>query len=105
MTDDRRIIAEYRENVIAMHTLSHQLAWNQRHGLPLMELPELLEELKERVLRFDELLNRIPDRMARIVLRCRYALGMNASDTAVFTKLSCNTVSKIVTGALHQIAG
>ena len=106
---DRDIILNYYDSVIALRSIQRQLTWNQLHGLPEMNFPEQLKELKAELKRFEELLDRIQDRRTRVAMRCRYALGWNTRDiwttreTSVFMDLDRNIISAITTAALRRI--
>ena len=100
---DKDIILNYRNTVFELKSIRRQLTWNQQHGLPAMNFPELLKELKAELMRFEELLEQIPDRRTRVAMRCRYALGWNTRDISVFMNLDRNTISAITTAALRRI--
>ncbi len=100
---DREIVTEYRYNVIAAHTIRQSIVWNQRHGMPLMDLPDQLRELREMILRFEDVLALIPERRTRNVIRCRYALGWNIQDTAAFMGLSCGLVNVLSLITLRRL--
>lgn len=100
---DRDIILNYYDSVIALRSIQRQLTWNQLHGLPEMNFPEQLKELKAELKRFEELLDRIQDRRTRIAMRCRYALGWTTRETSVFMDLDRNIISAITTAALRRI--
>ncbi len=80
-----------------------QIVWNQRHGLPELNLPEQLQELKKDLLFFEKILERIPDRRTRIVLRCRFALGWSWPDIADFMDMSMGTVMTIAAAAMDRL--
>lgn len=101
---DREIVTGYLANVWTISCLLHTIDWNQRHGLPLLNLPERVQELKRELNRFEDVLVRIPDRKIRIILRCRYALGWSVIDTAIYTDMSCNTVSRYTDTALQRLS-
>ena len=101
---DREIITGYRENVIAIHSIRECIAWNTRHGLPVLTMPELIHQLTADVIRFEDVLHTIPDRRTRNILRCRFALGMTERQTADYMQLSHGTVNRIVTDTLHAMS-
>ena len=97
---DREIITDYRDIVRDYHSTMLHLAWNIRHRLPALSMPAQLEELKAALLRFDDILDTIPDRRTRNILRGRYALGLTISDVAIGMGLSRATVQRICDSAL-----
>ena len=97
---DKEIITEYREIVFEYAYNLESLVWNQNHGLPLLRIPERLRELKDMILRFEDIMDTIQDRRARNILRGRYALGMSIRDIAAGMGMSCATVQRICDSAL-----
>jgi DNA-directed RNA polymerase specialized sigma subunit len=99
---DKEIILNYQANVFALHSLREQIAWNQRHGQPVSDLQEQKHRLKENIIRFEDLIDSIQDRRARVILRCRFALGMTLPDVSAFMELSCYRISTITKTALAR---
>ena len=100
---DREIVTEYRGIVFEYAYTRERLAWNQNHGIPLLGIPEKLRELKDLILRFDDILDTIPDRRTRNILCGRYALGMSIRDIAAGMDMSCGTVQRLCADALEGI--
>lgn len=100
---DKEIITEYREIVFEYAYNRERMVWNQNHGLPLLRIPERLRELKDMILRFDDIMDTIPDRRARNILRGRYALGMSIRNIAAGMDLSAVYVRKICDTALSML--
>lgn len=98
------IIQGYLANVFMIRYYREQIAWNQRHGLPALDMPQRLRELLHLVATFETILSTIPDKRARIVLRCRFALGMSIPDTAEFLGITRQHVARISRDAL-RLAG
>ena len=92
---DREVITDYRNIVHEIHGLKERLAWNQRHGLPVLNILEKIGQLMNALIRFEDLLDGIPDRRARNVISCRYALGLNVRETSDIIGVSCLTVERI----------
>ena len=93
--DSIDIVTNYRENVIAAHSIQQCIDWNQRHGLPLMDLPDQLRNLREKILMFEDVLARIQDRRTRTVIRCRYAFGWSIPETAAFMEVSKELITTL----------
>ena len=100
--NDLDTLTGYRENVIALHSLREQIAFFARHGIPMPMLSEKAEQLKQLILRFDDVLDTILDRRARHVISCRFALGMNERETADYLRLSRMTVHRICKAILSS---
>ena len=97
------LITGYREIVFDIHAMKQRLAWNRRHGLPELNIPEQIRELIRELIRFEELMETITDRRARNVICCRFVLGMSVRSTADYLRLSCNTVERICTATLRSL--
>ena len=100
---DREVITEYRSIIFKIHGLKERLAWNQRHGLPVLNIPEKIGQLMNALIRFEDLLDSIPDRRSRNVISCRYALGLTVRDTSDIIGTSCMTVERICDEVLKGI--
>ena len=101
---DRDIITGYRDNVIAIGIIREQIDFNRRTGLPVEKLIEQEGQLTNKVLYFEDVLDKIPDIRTRTILRCVYALGMTARDTAVFMDLAYTTINRICVAALRRLS-
>ncbi|MBR0266457.1 MAG: hypothetical protein IJQ71_03370 [Clostridia bacterium] len=97
---DRKIITEQHDIVIDYHGTRQRAEWNIRHGLPARNQIQRLRELKDYILRFEDILDTIPDRRARIILRGRYGAGMSIRDLSFMLDMSCITVKRICAAAL-----
>ncbi len=100
---DRDIIIGYREHVVALDLIFRQMNWNRDHRLPVLDLPEHADRLKGYIIRFEDILNGIPDRRTQIILRCRFALGMTARETAEQLLMNHKTINAITAAALNRL--
>ena len=98
---DKEIITEFRMNVLEIQSIRERVAWNIRHGLPVMNMSEQIRQLAADVMRFENVLDMITDRRARIMIRCRFALGMTERQTAEYMQVSHRTVNRIVTDTMN----
>ena len=101
---DREVIVHYHDNVVAMNCLMNCIDWNQRHGLPVLDMPDRVQELKKELLRFEDVLAGIPDIRTRNILRCRYALNWTELNTADYMELHRETVRYIAKAALDRLS-
>ena len=101
---DIELITEYRDIVIYISTLKRQLAWNQAHGLPVLNIPEQIQQLIRELIRFENLINTITDRRSRNIVRLRYVLGMSDMDTAEYIGISNVTANRICAAAIRSLA-
>jgi DNA-directed RNA polymerase specialized sigma24 family protein len=101
---DREIITEYHNTAMAAGSLLLGMAWNHRHGLPVLDMPDRVRQLQTELVTFEKILSRITDRRTRVVLRCRYALGMSDRLTAEYMGLSIATVARIASDALSRMS-
>lgn len=92
---DKEIITGYLAIVFDIASTRLRMAWNERHGLPVLDMPDRVRTLLEALVRFEKILAGIQDRKTRTVLRCRYALGMNSYDVALYMNLCSETVYRI----------
>lgn len=99
---DREIISEYRNDVFVLHSLRLQIAWNLRHGLPIFDMPEKITQIRNRLAMFGEILDRIPDRRTRNIIRCRFALGMDVYSIAEYMRMSGGHVERIVIKTMKE---
>ncbi len=86
----------YRETVLAACSVLIDISWRLQHGIPLTDLPEQYDRLKMDIVRFNAILEKIPDRLARNVLRCRFALGYTIGETAEFLEVSRGNIDNII---------
>ena len=100
---ESEVITHYRENVIAINTLQRQLDWNRRHSLPDHDLPDQIRELKQLLIRFQDIVEEIPDRRTANIIRCRFALGMSTREISDCLELSKNTVLSYITDYLSSL--
>ena len=101
--NNRELITGYRDIVFEIHGLRQQLAWNHRHDLPALNMPEKIDQLSRELIRFEDLLNSIEDLRARNIICMRYVLGMTERDTAFIMNLSRVTVNRICSVTLQDI--
>ena len=101
---DREIILQYRDIVHEIHSIRQRLAWNIRHDLPVMSMPEKVNQLLSALLRFEMILDGISDRRTRNIIVCRFALGMSERDTAFVMGISAGTVGRICNGTLQSMS-
>ena len=101
---DRDIITGYHETAIIAGLLLHGIEWNRRHGLLLQNLIEQVEQMQRELFRFEMIMDAIPDRRVRNVIRCRYALGMTETETAEFLGLSRGTIARIISDTLNRFS-
>ena len=94
--EEWRIITQYRETVIALHALLDEIDTWTRRGFSVTNLMDKAQVLKQDILQFENILEKIPDRRARNVLRCRFALGYTIAETAADLGMSDTTVDKII---------
>lgn len=94
-TSNFDIITGYLNAVFLLRTIRQQIAWNNRHGLPVMMMEDERTRLRADIMRFDDVIDRIPDRAARNAILCRYALGMSISEAAVYLGVSTGTVNRL----------
>ncbi len=99
------IVTNYRDNVFAVYYLRQRIEWNLLHGLPVQSMEDEREQLIEKLMLFEEIMDRIEDRRARIVIIARYALGMNERDIAARLNLTSNTIGKICRSTLSGLTG
>lgn len=101
---DREIVLQYRDIVFEIHSIRQRIAWNIRHGLPVLSMPEKVDQLLAALLRFEMILDGILDRRTRNVICCRYALGMSERDTADMVDISPGTVDRICSATLQRMS-
>ena len=101
---DREIVTQYRDTVYEIHSLRQRIAWNIRHGLPVLTMPNQVDQLMGELLRFEMILDDIPDRRTRNVIVCRYALGMSERDTADMMDVSRGAVDRICSATLQRMS-
>ena len=99
---DRELILNYRDIVLSINSINENIEWNERHNLPVLDLLEQARSLKRSLIRFEELLRMIPNRRDRIIIRCRYVLGLGEQDTADYMNISRGTVSRICLSVLKD---
>ena len=99
---DIEIIKNYHDNVILISTLQQQIAWNQRHGLPVISLSARVADLKRQLLQFEDILDTINDRQARNIICCRFVLRMNNRQVAEVMLIHRNTVAKKLASVMME---
>ena len=100
---DRDIIFNYSLTISEIASIQRTIYRRRRLGLPALDLPARIHQLMQRLIRFEDLMDRIPDIRARIAVRCRYALGYSIPETAEFMNLSRKTVQKITKNIIDNI--
>ena len=91
-----KILSGYRETVQLMNTITRQLDRARRYRLPVCQLPEQARRLMDDIMSFETIMERIQDRQARNVLRCRFALGYTVRETADYLGMSTGKVDRII---------
>lgn len=91
---DRKLILNYRYIVWTINSLNESIEWNQRHGLPVHSLADQADSLTRQLIRFEEIMQSLPDRLTRIVIRLRYAIGMNVPEISFLIDISAGTVMR-----------
>lgn len=97
------LITGYRDIVFNIHGMKQQITWNQRHRLPVLDLPDKVSQLMQELIRFEDVLYSITDRRARNIICLRFVLGLNERDTADYMHISRRTVSRISEAILKQL--
>lgn len=92
---DIEILHEYRTIAMDVYFTREYIKWNRQHGLPVFNMPEKVSEMLRLLLRFEEIINAMPDIKTRNILRCRYALGMSTEQIAERMGTSCQTVDRL----------
>lgn len=96
---NKEVITSYRDTVYLLHCTRLIIDWNIRHGLPVRYYTKDAEQLKNDLLRYDDLVNRIEDREARNVINCRFALGMSIEATAEYMNTSTEKINRLTSKA------
>ena len=99
------IVTNYRNNVFAVYYLRQRIEWNRQHGLPAEGMEDEKDQLMQKLMLFEEIMDRIEDRRARIIIISRYALGMNVREIAAYLNLSSKTIVEICRETLRGLAG
>ena len=100
---NRELINGYRDIVLDIHSMQLRIAWNKRHGLPVLNLPDKVSQLIRELIRFENILDSIPDRRARNIICLRFVLGLSERDTADYLNISRATVSRIYDDTFRQL--
>ena len=90
--NDSEIIKAYLYNVFSIYGLQQQMIWNAKHCLPSSKQSEEIEYLKQKLLRFEDIINSIHDRQTRNIIRCHFVLGMTNRQTANALNIHPNSV-------------
>lgn len=98
------LITGYRDIVFDIHGQQQRLAWNRRHGLPELDIPDKIQQLIQELIRFEDLIITITDLQARNIICLRYVLGLTVRTTAERMGMSCATVNRICTETMRNIA-
>ncbi len=101
--EDRNIIEGFRDNVFLLKAVRDQIEWNQRHRLPVLELPAQAAQLMHDVAMFELAMDRIRDRRTRNIIRCRFGLGWPVWDIALAMEMHRNTVNRIIREQLQKM--
>jgi len=72
---------------------------------PLIHIEKLCQDLREMLIEFEQIVNRITDRRLFIVVRDYYALGWTDERIAESLEMSRSTVQKIRTDYFKSLAG
>lgn len=99
---DRDIIKGYLDTVCLFHTIRQQIAWNIHHGLKTLMLDIEKTQLMADIMRFEDIIERIPDRRTRNIIRCRFALGMDVYSIAEYMGMSGGHVERIVIKTMKE---
>ncbi len=97
---ERDCIISYRDNVLEYNAIARCIEWRNRYNLPLISLPDKKQQLMENIMRFEYLMDEIQNRRTRVILRCRYALGMSDAYIAYVMKVNRQTVYREIDNAL-----
>lgn len=92
---DLQTVTEYLNNVIELSLNRQWMEWKYCLQLPVTAQAERAAQLKNELIRFDEIMDRIPDRSIRNVLGLRYALGISIADTAYIMDTSKISVIRL----------
>lgn len=100
---NKELITGYRDIVFDIHGMQQQIAWNKRHGLPVLNLPDKVSQLIRELIRFENILDSITDRRARNIICLRFVLGLGEGYTADYLNISRATVSRICDDTFRQL--
>ena len=100
---NRELITGYRDIVLDIHSMQLRIAWNQRHGLPVLNIPDKVSQLIRELIRFENILDSITDRRARNIICLRFVLGFGERDTAHYMSISRGTVTRLCNDTLRKV--
>ena len=64
------------------------------HSVPVQSIDKEIDSILKQLYLFESVMDRIRDRRKRVILRCRYALGMKVADIAFLMNMSNLSIMK-----------
>ena len=92
--EEREAMTAYNDNMICFPLLFRHKDFLTVHNVPVQNIDKEIDSILEQLFLFESVMDRIQDRRRRVILRCRYALGMKIANIAFLMNISNLSVIK-----------
>ena len=93
-TEEQEAIICFSDNVKLLPMMYNHIDFLTVHNIPVQKYEKEIDLILEQLYLFEKVMDRVLDRQLRVIMRCRYALGMKTDDIGFFMNISRNTILK-----------